>query len=110
VDRYDEIGVDILERDDAVVVVVEGEVDLLAAQTFQASLARASASTAPAIFLDLDRVRFMDSAGMHVMLQFSSSELSRGRLAVTRGSSQVQRLLAITGVRRYLSFVPSAQL
>ena len=104
-DRYGDIGVNILERDDAVVVVVEGEVDLLTAETFNTSLARAAASRAPAIVLDLDRVSFMDSAGIHVLLQFSLSELSHGRLAVTRGSPQVRRLLEITGVGRYLSFV-----
>lgn len=104
-DRYGDIGVNILERDDAVVVVVEGEVDLLTAEVFHTSLARAGASRAPGIVLDLDRVSFMDSAGIHVLLQFAISELSHGRLAVTRGSPQVRRLLEITGVGRYLSFV-----
>jgi anti-anti-sigma regulatory factor len=41
------------------------------------------ASRAPRIVLDLDRVSFMD----------------------TRGSPQVRRLLEITGMGRYLSFV-----
>lgn len=104
-ERYGDIGVNIVERDDAVVVMVEGEVDLFTAERFRTSLARAGASRAPAIVLDLDRVSFMDSAGMHVLLQFSISEQSRGRLSVTRGSPQVRRLLEITGVGRYLSFV-----
>ncbi len=107
--HYGDINIDIVERDDALVVVVEGEVDLFAAEALNASLARAGASGAPAIVLDLDRVSFMDSAGVHVLLQFSTSELSRGRLALTRGSPQVRRLLEITGVRRYLSFVASPE-
>jgi anti-sigma B factor antagonist len=89
------------------VVVVEGELDLCAAAQFQESLARAEASRASSILLDLDRVSFMDSAGVHVLLQFSGSEGNQGRLALTPGSPQVQRLLEVTGMRRYLSFVPS---
>ncbi len=90
-----------------VIVSVEGEVDLCAAPLFEESLAIAAATDVPAIVLDLDRVSFMDSAGVHVLLQFSISEQNRDRLTLTRGSSQVQRLLQITGVRRYLSFGPS---
>ena len=101
------IDIDIVEYDDVVIVSVEGEVDLCAAPLFEESLAIAAATDVPAIVLDLDRVSFMDSAGVHVLLQFSISEQNRDRLTLTRGSSQVQRLLEITGVRRYLSFGPS---
>ena len=101
------IEIDIVEYDDLVIVSVEGEVDLCAAPLFEESLAIAAATDVPAIVLDLDRVSFMDSAGVHVLLQFSISEQNRNRLTLTRGSSQVQRLLEVTGVRRYLSFGPS---
>jgi anti-sigma B factor antagonist len=101
------IDIDIVEYEDVVIVSVEGEVDLSAARLFEESLAIAAATDVPAIVLDLDRVSFMDSAGVHVLLQFSISEQNRDRLTLTRGSSQVQRLLQITGVRRYLSFGPS---
>ena len=102
--------IDIVERDDVVVLVVEGELDLSAAPDFTDWLARAGASPAPAIVVDLDRVTFMDSAGVHALLQFSVSERNRDRLGVTRGSPQVRRLLEVTGLARYLSFVPSPEL
>lgn len=108
--EHSNIDIDIIERDDAVVVVVEGEVDLSAAPEFEQSLVAAGASSAGSIVLDLDRVSFMDSAGVHVLLQFSLSEASGNRLVLTPGSRQVRRLLEVTGVRRYLSFVPSAGL
>jgi anti-sigma B factor antagonist len=101
------IDIDIVEYEDVVIVSVGGEVDLCAAPLFEESLAIAAATDVPAIVLDLDRVSFMDSAGVHVLLPFSISEQNRDRLTLTRGSSQVQRLLQITGVRRYLSFGPS---
>jgi len=50
-------------------------------------------------------VSFMDLAGVHVLLQFAVSEGDRDRLSFTPGSPQVRRLLDLTGVRRYLSFV-----
>jgi anti-sigma B factor antagonist len=104
------LDIDIVERDDAVLVVLEGEVDLCAAPRLEESLLRAAASPAPAIVVDLDRVSFMDSAGAHVLVQFSLSEQGRGRLSLTPGPPQVSRLFDMTGVRRYLTFVGSPQL
>ena len=106
-DQHATMEIDLVEGDDVVVLVVEGELDLSGAPDFTAWLARAAASPAPAIVVDLDRVSFMDSSGMHALLQFSLSERHRDRLSVTRGSPQVQRLLELTGLTRYLSFVPS---
>jgi anti-anti-sigma factor len=106
-DQHTTMEIDLVERDDVVILVVQGELDLSVAPDFTAWLARAEASPAPAIVVDLDRVSFMDSSGMHALLQFSLSERNRERLGVTRGSPQVQRLLEITGLTRYLSFVPS---
>ena len=108
-DDYANIEIDIVERDDLVVIAVEGEVDLCAAALFEESLAVAAATDALAIVLDLDRVSFMDSAGVHVLLQFSTAERNRDRLSLTHCPSQVHRLLEVTGVRRYLSFVPAPE-
>jgi anti-sigma B factor antagonist len=109
-DSSSNIGIDIVETPDAIVVAVEGELDLYAAELFQKSLAIAAATEAPSIVLDLDRVDFMDSAGVHALLQFATSERCNRRLSLTRGSAQVRRLLDVTGVRRYLSFVATPAL
>jgi len=98
------IGIDIVEYDDLVVIAVEGEVDLSAAGVFEESLAIAEATDAATIVVDLDRVTFMDSSGVHVLLQFLVPDDNRARLRLTRGSPQVRRLMEVTGVRRYLSF------
>lgn len=106
-DEHSNIDIDIVERDGVVVVVVQGEVDLYVAPKFEESLARAGASQAPSIVVDLDRVDFMDSAGVHVLLQFWNSCRIGTHLALTPGSPQVRRLLEVTGVRRYLRLAPS---
>ena len=105
--QHSHIGIEIVERDGVVFVVVEGEVDLSAAPDFIAGLHRVITTRAPAIVIDLDRVTFMDSAGVHALLRVSDLDTNHDRLAFTRGSPQVQRLLQVTGTRRYLSFVPS---
>ena len=106
-DGHPNIDIDIVRHDGTVVVAVEGEVDLWAAALFAKSLAMAQETDAPAIVIDLDRVSFMDSAGLHMLLKFSTAECNRDRLSVTQGSAQVRRLIELTGARRYLSFVRS---
>ena len=59
-DQHAHIDIDILESDDLVVVVVEGEVDLAAASDFTAGLARALASQAPV----RSRLSFVPSPGL----------------------------------------------
>jgi len=99
------IDIDIVERDGVVVVALEGEVDLCAAPELEATLNRVAAGPASSIVVDLDRVSFMDSAGVHVLLQFSLAHGNGTRLTLTRGSRQVRRLFEVTGVERYLGFV-----
>ncbi len=108
--QHSNIGIDIVERAGVVVVAVEGELDLCAAPEFEESLTRVGAGHTKPIVVDLDLVSFMDSAGVHVLLQFALSQGNGNRLALTNGSSQVRRLLEVTGVRRYLRFVASPQL
>jgi anti-sigma B factor antagonist len=99
------IDIAVVERDGVVVVAVEGEVDLCAAPELEESLNRVAASHPSSIVVDLDRVSFMDSAAVHVLLQFSLSRAYRSRLTFTHGSRQVRRLFEVTGVERYLPFV-----
>ena len=108
--EYPNLDIDIVERDGTVIVVLDGEIDLCAAPEFEASLNRVGAGHVKPIVVDLDRVSFIDSAGVHVLLQFSLAEGNGNRLALTCGSPQVRRLLEVTGVGRFLRFVASPQL
>jgi anti-sigma B factor antagonist len=108
--QHSNIEIEVVERDGVVVVAVEGELDLCAAPELEASLSRLTASRPPSIVVDLDRVSFMDSAGVHVLLEFSLARGNGDRLALTGGSRQVQRLIEVTGAQRFLPFAPSAGL
>ena len=104
-DEHSNIDIDIVERDGVVVVVVQGEVDLYVAPEFEESLARAGASQAPSIVVDLDRVDFMDSAGVHVLLQFCELRSQRHppgadpRLAAGAAAARGHRRAALPTVR-----------
>jgi anti-anti-sigma factor len=102
-----DIFIDSSTRDDALVLRVEGEVDLWTVHRFGDALAAAQASGARSILVDLDRVTFMDSSGLHMLVQYAVRDEMRGRLTVTQGSPQVRRLFQVSGVGRYLSFAPS---
>lgn len=101
------IDIEVVERDGVVVVSLEGEVDLCAAPELEESLNRVAAGHPASIVIDLDRVSFMDSAGVHVLLQFTLAHGNGSRLAFTPGSRQVRRLFEVIGVRRYLQFAAS---
>jgi anti-sigma B factor antagonist len=109
-DNSANINIDVVERNDVLVLVVEGELDLSAAPLLDESLEMAKATDATAIALDLNRVTFMDSAGVHVLLQHSLSDRGRERLILLRGSPQVRRLFEVTGVERYLQFADRPEL
>jgi len=94
------IGIEIVERTDVVVVAVEGDVDLCAATLFKNSLAIAAATDAPSIVLDLDRVSFMDAAGIHVLLEFSvSPPVPDSRLGAGAAAARRHRRPALPVVR-----------
>jgi anti-sigma B factor antagonist len=104
------ISIDIATRGEALAILVEGEVDLWTAHRLEEALSIARGSDASSILVDLDQVTFMDSSGLHVLIQCAVSEEMRGRLTVSRGSPQVRRLFEISGVGRYLSFTQPPQL
>ena len=95
--------IDIAERDDAIVVLVRGEVDLATAPRLDAALTRAEESSASMIIVDLERVTFMDATGLGVLVRHASID-SSARLRLTPGPRSVQRLFELSGMRSQLPF------
>jgi anti-sigma B factor antagonist len=91
----------------AVTLKLSGELDLLSSP----HLARAVdglSSDAELVMIDLRRVEFMDSTGLHVLVQAQQRAQESGqRFALIRGGEQVQRLLDLTGVAELLTIVDS---
>jgi anti-sigma B factor antagonist len=101
-----QLRVDARSEQDRVVIRLEGELDLASAPLLQAALEEAETDAASTLVLDLRQLRFMDSTGLRIILWARERWRSRGQeLALTVGSSQVQRLLAVSGVGEHLRVI-----
>ncbi len=99
----DQLRVDVRHEADRIVVGLEGELDLANAALLQRAIERAGLETQPMLVLDLQRLQFIDSTGLRIVLSLREGALARGQeFAVTPGSEQVQRLLSLTGVAEHL--------
>jgi anti-anti-sigma factor len=86
---------------------LEGEVDLAAVEEFEPKL-EAYMETAPAyLVLDMERVTFIDSTGLRLLLRLKRRVEARGLGSLLLGivSPPVQRLLEITGLTEVFAYV-----
>jgi len=97
--------IDIVERGDAVILILDGEVDLATASLLEEKLSVVEAQEATNVIVDLDRVSFMDSTGLQVLIAHTLAKQNGSRVRLTKGSAQVQRLFEVSGLRDHLPFV-----
>jgi anti-sigma B factor antagonist len=97
--------IEIVERDDAVVLILDGEVDLATASVLEQNLASVEARQVASVIVDLDRVSFMDSTGLQVLIAHTLSNQNGTRVRLTKGSPQVRRLFEVSGLLDHLPFV-----
>jgi anti-anti-sigma factor len=94
-------------RDGEVVLRLRGELDLASADAVSQRL-DALAAAGEAVVLDVDRLSFMDSSGLRVVLQAAETSRTSGwRFSLTAGSEQVRNLFASAGVTDRLPIVPA---
>lgn len=92
------------------VVKLTGELDLASAQLLEAEIDRPEVSGAPNLLLDLHDLQFIDSTGLRTLFTAHQRASARGQgFALTHGSQQVQRLLAITRMVEHVKVVASPQ-
>jgi anti-sigma B factor antagonist len=92
----------------AVTLMLSGELDLLSSPVLDRAVDGLGDSDAELVVIDLRRVEFMDSTGLHVLVQAQQRAQDSGRrFAVIRGGEQVQRLLNLTGIAEVLTIVDS---
>jgi anti-anti-sigma factor len=81
---------------DAAWIRVAGELDIATAQQLEPAL-RAAEIRARRVVLDLRELTFMDSSGVHVIVDASNRARRTGRqLVLVRGPSHIDRLFALT--------------
>jgi len=104
------LRVRVTREQDIAVVHLDGELDLASAPALTAEIDSPQVAAGAKLVLDLRELQFIDSTGLRTIFTARASARERGQeFAVTEGSAQVQRLLAITGVGDHLRVVGSPQ-
>jgi anti-sigma B factor antagonist len=102
------LRIDVRHERDRVVVGLHGELDLVGAPLLQAGVENPEIDTTEMVVLDLQDLRFIDSAGLRVILAAHERSRQRGQaFALSRASAQVQRLLSIAGLDEHLRIIES---
>jgi anti-sigma B factor antagonist len=99
-----EVAVENLE--DRRVIRARGEVDLSSVDVLRGPLAAAREERV-ATLVDLAEVGFMDSSGLHLLLDAALDAEKNGWSLSFRPSRQVLRLLEVTGTADVLHLVPA---
>jgi anti-sigma B factor antagonist len=93
----DVFAVDVLRRDGAIHVVLEGELDVATLPRLEAALPEPAAGEL--LVIDLRELQFMDSSGVHVLMGLDVASREQGwSLVVVRGPRDVQRVLDLCHV------------
>jgi anti-sigma B factor antagonist len=96
--------------DDAIRVVVEGELAGSSAYTLDAELLKLEASRPCWLLLDLSALGFIDSAGLARLLAAHRRAKRDGRrLTVVEGTGAVRRLIALTALDQTLEVFADAR-
>jgi anti-sigma B factor antagonist len=92
----------------ATILSVSGELDLLSSPELEQALERVNAGDSELVMLDMRRLEFMDSTGLHTLVKAHQRAHESGRrFVVIKGGEQVQRLLNLTGMSELLTVVDS---
>ena len=83
----------------ALVVEIRGEIDIQSAPELRDELLRVIRRYGPRLALDLAGVRFMDCAGLNVMLATRRrARLEEGSVRIVRASPQARRMISLLGL------------
>jgi anti-sigma B factor antagonist len=83
-----------------------GEIDLATVDNIRRKIDECAAAGCERLVLDLRGVTFMDSTGLHLVLETHAAAREEGwELLVVEGPDSVQRVFEVTGLRDRLPFV-----
>ena len=91
--------------DGAIIAAVSGEIDASNAGDLGAALTSAVTNDAVGIVLDLGRVRYLDSAGIHLLFRLSGDVGARGQglALVVPQASAIKEALRLAGAEQSFS-------
>lgn len=93
------LSVAVREHERSTVVHVEGELDLASSGHLEAVIREARRATAPLMVVDLEKLRFIDMAGLRVLIKAREQAEGEGRrLVLANVREPVRRVLALARV------------
>ena len=99
---------EVVPERDLVRVRPRGALDVATASVLDEQLADLRAAGFRRLLIDLSELRFMDSTGLRLVLQWDAAARSDGfELGVMGGRPEVQRVFELTGTLECLPFVDS---
>ena len=101
------LTVSVRRTNDTTVITLAGEIDF-DARSMLADTARHLPPAPGSVCLDLSRVTFMDSSGLHFLLRLDQ-RVGQGRLRLVGVQEQPRRVLTLTGLDRMLALAPQPQ-
>lgn len=103
--EFEPFRIDVHREREAVRVAPVGELDLATVAPLGRRLDELRASGCRSVLLDLRRLRFIDSSGVHLILKWDShARESRIEFAIIQGPAAVRRVFDITGLLDWLPF------
>ncbi|HKG64336.1 MAG TPA: STAS domain-containing protein [Solirubrobacteraceae bacterium] len=104
-------GVVVRTERDVVRVCPFGAVDIGTAGQLRAQIEHVTASGARRVVLDLYGVTFLDSSGVHLVLDVDAASRAQGwEFGLIGGPAHVQRVFDLTGARARLPFLTASEL
>jgi anti-anti-sigma factor len=102
-------AVTIEQRAGGVHVTMSGELDISTAQRLEDDLRRVEADRPELIVLDLQRLSFMDSTGLRLLITADMRARQEGRrVVIVQGNEMVQRVMRLTRLDERLDIVEDA--
>jgi anti-anti-sigma factor len=96
---------------DALVLALRGEVDMATAGMVKQAATKAITDDGyRRLVLDLSQVSFMDSSGLHAIVDAQRAmQAAGGQVKVVNGSPSLARIFELTGLNRLLTVVPDRE-
>ncbi|HWE33634.1 MAG TPA: STAS domain-containing protein [Solirubrobacteraceae bacterium] len=105
-DGFGELTIVVRERGTTTMIEPEGEWDLASVAAARETITRVLDARPECVVLDLSRLEFIDSSGLHAIVELSKCAAAQNtRLVIIPGPRAVQRLFEITGLAARLPLI-----
>jgi anti-anti-sigma factor len=99
-------GIQVIRNGGATRIAPAGELDIATTPALEQAIAEATDAPGAALVLDLRELTFMDSTGLRTLAQTNARAEDEGfTLSIVRGSSQIERVLEISGLGALLPLI-----